>query len=229
MTQDRIDKLIEISGLYYIAGNGITIFEEVDARFCSGERVAITGPHGIGKTTLIRLFLRLDKPQKGKICLFGEDIGMLERPELDRLRQRIGVVLEDSGIVSNLKVIENVILPLQYHTEMTSDNIMERAVFLLDYVGYSGDIWALPGPLPSYTKKTIALARAISLDPAIMIYDMLLEGLDAVQSSEMLGLVDKFHKEKKDRLSIMTINDERDIKEITLDRILRIENRRILE
>ncbi|MBI5745615.1 MAG: ATP-binding cassette domain-containing protein [Nitrospirae bacterium] len=229
MTQDRIDKLIEISGLYYIAGNGIVIFEGVDAGFYSGERVAITGPHGLGKTTLIRLFLGLDKPQKGTICLFGEDIGMLERPELDGLRQGIGVVLEDSGIVSNLKVVENVMLPLQYHTEMTSDNIMERAVFLLDHVGYRGDIWALPGPLPSYTKKTIAFARAISLDPAIMIYDMLLEGLDAVQSSEMLGLVDKFHKEKKDRLSIMTINDERDIKEITLDRILRIENRRILE
>lgn len=223
-----MDKLIEISDLYYESDNGIVIFEGVDVEFYEGEMVAIIGSHGSGKTSLIRLFLGLIKPQRGKIYLFDKDAGELERSELKRLRQRIGVVLEDAGIISNLKVIENVMLPLQYHTDMTLDYIMERAVFLLDHLGYRGDIWALPGPMPSYTKKTIALARAISLDPTIMIYDMLLEGLDLVQGSKILGFVNKFHKEKEERLSIMTVNDEKDIKDITLDRILRIEDRRII-
>lgn len=229
MTRDRTYKLIEIKDLYHVAGNGVVIFEGVDVEFYSGERVAIIGPHGSGKTALIRLFLGLDKPKRGGIYLFGKDAGALERSELDRHRQNIGVILEDAGIVSNLKVIENVMLPLQYHTDIASDNIMERAISLLDYVGYRGDIWSLPGPLPAYTKKRVALARAMSLDPTIMLYDMLLEGLDDTQSSAMLGLVDKFHMDKKERLSIMTVNNEKDIKEITLDRILRIENRRILE
>lgn len=221
-------KLIEIRGLHSIGDEGIVLFEEADAEFCSGESIAIIGPHDQGKTRLMRLFLGLDKPQRGKVYLFGKDTGMLERSELDSLRQEIGVVFEDAALISNLKVIENVMLPLQYHTDMASDNIIEKGIFLLNYVGYKGDIWDLPGPLPFYTKKMIALARAMALNPAIMIYDRLLKGLDVYQGSQILRLVNEFHKERDDRLSIVITNDEGDIKDIALDRILRIEDRRIL-
>ena len=221
-------KLIEIDGLCYSGSNGFAIFEGVDAGFHTGERVAIIGPHGSGKTTLMRLFLGLDMPQKGRVYLFGEDTGRIKRSGLDILKKRIGSVFEDSGIISNLKVIENVMLPLQYHTNMTNETILERGISLLNQVGFNGNIWDLPGHLPAFTKKTIALARAMALDPMIMLYDMVLEGLDFRQTHEVLGFIDKFHKEKDDRLSIMTFNNERDLKEIPLDRVLRIEDKRIL-
>lgn len=221
-------KLIEIKGLCYAAGSGAAIFEDVDAEFYEGERVAIIGPLGSGKATLLRLLLGLEKPQQGRISLFGKDIGTFERSEIDMLRQDIGVVFENAALISNLKVIENVMLPIQYHTSLPADAIMERTVSLLHSVGYRGDMWELPGPLPSYTKKSIALARAMALDPVIMIYDRLMEGLDASQSLQLLKFVEEFHRNKKNRLSIMIANDERDVKDTMMpDRILKIENRRI--
>lgn len=221
-------KLIEIRDLHSIGDDGTVFFAEAHAEFCSGESVAIIGPHDQGKTGLMRLFLGLDRPQRGRVFIFGMDIGMLERSELDRLRQEIGVVFEDATLISNLKVIENVMLPLQYHTDMASDNILKKGIFLLNYVGYKGDIWDLPGPLSFYTKKIIALARAMALNPAIMIYDRPLKGLDVYHGSQILRFVNEFHKGREDRLSIVIANDEEDVKDIALDRILRIENRRIL-
>lgn len=223
-----MSKLIEIKNLCYATGSGAAIFEGVDAEFYQGERVAIIGPLGSGKALLLRLILGLEKPQHGNIRLFDKDIGALELSEIDILRQGIGVVFENAALISNLKVIENVMLPIQYHTNLAYDVIVERAVSLLLSVGYKGDIWELPGPLPSYTKKSIALARAMALDPAIMIYDRLMEGLDEQQSLQLLKFVDEFHKAKKDRISIMIANDEMDIKDITVDRMLRIENRRLV-
>ncbi len=224
-----MSKLIEIKGLYYATGSGAAIFEDVDAEFYQGERVAIVGPLGSGKATLLRLLLGLEKPQQGRISLLGKDIGTLERQEIDMLRQDIGVVFENSALISNLKVIENVMLPIQYHTDLAADAIMERALSLLYSVGYRGDMWELPGPLPSYTKKSIAIARAMALDPVIMIYDRLMEGLDVYQGLEILRFVDGFHKDRKDRLSVMIANDERDVRDIMPDSVLRIENRRIVK
>ncbi|MBI3754893.1 MAG: ATP-binding cassette domain-containing protein [Deltaproteobacteria bacterium] len=119
-----MSKLIEIKGLYYATGSGAVIFEEVDAEFYEGEMAAIIGPLGSGKATLLRLLLGLEKPQQGRICLFGKDIGTFERSEIDMLRQDIGVVFENSALISNLKVVENVMLPIQYHSDLPADAIM---------------------------------------------------------------------------------------------------------
>lgn len=224
----KMSKLIEIKGLDYALDNGTILFEDVDAELYEGERVSIIGPLGSGKATLLRLFLGLERPKRGSVFLFGRDIGLLQRVELDSLRRNIGVVFENAAVISNLKVIENVMLPLQYHTKLISDSIMERAFFLLSHMGYKGDIWTLPGPLPSYTKKIIALARAMALNPVIMIYDRILEGLDTHQSLQLLGFIDEFYRSKKGRLSIMIANDERDLKDAAIDRTFRIENRRIV-
>ena len=145
------------------------------------------------------------------------------------MRQRIGVIFEDAAVISNLKVVENVMLPLQYHTDFSESDMMERAVHLLNYVGYRGDIWSLPGSLPFYTKKAIAMARAMALDPLIVLYDRLTEGLDSYQSLQLLRFVDEFHKkEEKNRLSVIIVNDEGDIRDMKLDRVFRIENRKII-
>ena len=225
-----MSKLIEIKDLYYIypADNNV-IFEGASAEFNSGEKVAIIGQLGSGKTTLLKLILGLERPTRGSILILGNDIGSFRRSRLDKMRRNMGVVFEDISLISNLKVIENVALPLQYHTRLAEKSIMERAVFLLKFVGYRGDIWALPGTLPFYTKKIVAIARAMALEPAIMIYDRLLEGLDSLQSVQVLRFVDEFHKQKTQRLSIMVANDEKDVKDFAPARILRIDNRRLIK
>src|SRR4030067_890353 len=139
------------------------------------------------------------------------------------------IVFEDVSVISNLKVVENVMLPLQYHTDFSESDMMERAVRLLNYVGYRGDIWSLPGSLPFYTKKAIAMTRAMALDPLIVLYYRLTEGLDSYQSLQLLRFVDEFHKkEDKNRLSVIIVNDEGDIRDMKLDRVFRIENRKII-
>ena len=221
-------KLIEIKGLYYAEASGNIIFEDVDAEFCGGEKIAVIETHGSGNAQLLKLLLGIEKPQMGGIYLFGNDVGTLDSSEIDILRRGIGVVFENASLISNLKVIENVMLPLQYHSNLTPDAIMKRAVLLLESVRYKGGMWELPGPLSFYTKKIIAFARAIALDPDIMIYDRLLEGLDSYQSLEILRMIHGFHKAKKNRLSIMIVNDARDVRSIMPDRILRIVNRRFI-
>lgn len=220
-----MSKPIEIKGLYYAEAH---VFEDVDAEFCEGEKIAIIETPGSSNSQLLKLLLGIEKPQMGVVYLFGNDVGILDSSEIDILRKGIGVVFENASLISNLKVIENVMLPLQYHTNLTPDAIMKRAILLLGSVGYKGDIWELPGPLPFYTKKIIALARGIALDPDIMIYDRLMEGLDAYQSLDMLRMVNGFHKAKKNRLSIMIVNDARDVRSIMPDRTLRIVNRRFI-
>jgi ABC-type transporter Mla maintaining outer membrane lipid asymmetry ATPase subunit MlaF len=218
-------KPIEIKGLYYAEAH---VFEDVDAEFCEGEKIVIIETPGSGNSQLLKLLLGIEKPHMGKVFLFGKDAGILDSSEINILRRGIGVVFENTALISNLKVIENVMLPLQYHTNISPDTIMKRAAMILESVGYTGDMWELPGPLPFYTKKIIAFARGIALDPDIMIYDRLLEGLDSYQGLEMLRMANGFHKAKKNRLTIMIVNDARDVQSITPDRTLRIVNRRFI-
>jgi phospholipid/cholesterol/gamma-HCH transport system ATP-binding protein len=220
-----MSNLIEIKGLYYTP-----VFDGVDAKLNAGEKIAIIGPLGSGKSLLMKLMLGLERPERGKVYIFGKDSESLKQQEIYRLRQGIGVVSEKAALISNLKVVENVMLPLQYHTYLRKQEIMERAVSLLRYVGYRGDMWELPGPLIVYTKKSVAMARAMALDPAMMIYDGLVEGLDSIQGQQLLKFADEFHRQNaKDRLSIMMVNDENDLMGMPVDRILRIENRRIVQ
>lgn len=218
---------IKLENIGYSIG-GRMLFNGLNAEFNLGEKVAIVGEAGSGRSDLFNLLAGLTAPDTGSVYIFDVDINKIGPAELDNLRKRIGFVSQNAVLISNLKVIQNVILPLQYHTDLTDEAIMERGLGLLTQAGYNEDIWALPAVLPPFKKKEVAFARAMALNPDIMIYDRFLEGLDHRQQEFMIGLIEDTHTSGTHRLSIFTANDVEEIKGISIDRIFRIKDKTLV-
>lgn len=208
--------------------NGRILFKGLNAEFHPGEKVAIVGEAGSGRSDLLNLLMGLAAPDAGNIYIFGMDINGIGPLELDNIRRRIGFISQDAGLISNLKVIENVTLPLSYHTDLPDETIMKQGLGLLKWVGYNEDIWVLPALLPAFKKKEIAFARAMVLDPDIVIYDRFLEGLDYRQREFMIRLIEDTHGSGVQRLSIFTANDVEEIKGINLGRIFKIKDKMLV-
>ncbi|MEK7850439.1 MAG: ATP-binding cassette domain-containing protein [Deltaproteobacteria bacterium] len=218
---------IKLENIGYSIG-GRVLFSGLSAEFNLGEKVGIVGEAGSGRSDLLNLLSGLTAPDTGSIYILDMDINRIGSLELDSLRKRIGFVFQNAVLISNLKVIQNVILPLQYHTDLTDEAIMERGLGLLTRAGYNEDIWALPALLPPFKKKEVAFARAMALNPDIMIYDRFLEGLDYRQREFMIGLIEDTHGSGVQRLSIFTANDVEEIKGISLDRIFMIKDKTLV-
>lgn len=219
---------IKLENLSYSIDNRV-LFRGINAEFYPGEKIAIVGEHGSGRSDLLNLITGMAAPDSGLVYIFDIDINRITLLELDNLRKRIGFIFQNAALISNLKAIENVTLPLRYHTDMSEDEIFERGLHLLRQVGYDEDVWTLPGFLPVFKKKGVALARAMALDPEIMIYDRFLEELDIRQREFIIRLIEKSHASGTKRLSIFTSNDAEEIKGIRFDRILKIKNNLLVE
>lgn len=218
---------IKLENIGYSINDRI-LFHGLNADLNLGEKVGIVGEAGSGRSDLLNLLSGLTAPDIGSVYIFDMDINKIGLLELDSLRKRIGFVFQNAVLISNLKVIQNVILPLQYHTELTDEVILERGLGLLKWAGYNEDIWALPAVLPPFKKKEVALARAMALNPDIMIYDRFLEGLDYRQREFMIGLIEDTHGPGMQRLSIFTANDVEEIRGISIDRIFRIKDKTLV-
>jgi phospholipid/cholesterol/gamma-HCH transport system ATP-binding protein len=117
--------------------------------------------------------------EDGKIVLLGREPGDLSRQELCSLRSRVGIVHPGGGLISNLKVLENVTLPLLYHSPESGRGIAERAIAALEQAGYRGNLFELPGRLSAFQRRVTGFARAIAMDPDLVVYDRLTDGLYA--------------------------------------------------
>ncbi len=189
-----------------------------------GETVLITGLMDTYDVAFINLLLGVTSLPNGGISVFGEESISVET------RQKIGVVFEDATLISNLKVVENVELPMQYHTNLSDYDIMEKALLLLDKIGYRDNIWRLPGTLPFYVRKKVALARAMALDPAIVIYDSIYKGLYEHELRQLIDNIIEFNKEAPHRLSIfLTSNEQHNALKDTNIKFDRIINLRVIE
>lgn len=205
------------------------LFDGLKAEFYAGEKVAVIGEVGSGRSDLLNLITGLASPSSGSVNIFGVDISRIGPQGLDGVRKRMGVVSQTAALISNLKVIENVILPLLYHTGISSEDILRQGNELLKRVGYDEDIWILPGLLPVFKKKEVSLARALALDPEIMVYDRFLEGLDSRQKGFMASLADEVHSSRVNRLSIFMSNDMEEISGLKMNRILKIREKTLIE
>lgn len=157
----------------------------------------------------MRLMLGLARPLSGRVTLLGEDLGDASEKKLNALRRQVGVVYPAGGLVSNLKVWENLVLPLEYFSLYPAKEIEERGMAALERVGYSGGLMELPGHLSLYGRKQVGLARVLLLEPRLAVYDELLTGLSGEQRSNMIRIVEAFHRESPGRTSLfLTANDE---------------------
>jgi len=151
---------------------------------------------------LVRVLTGLTRLQEGQVLVLGRDLGLLSRDGQDEVRRRIGIVYPDGGLISNLKVLENVTLPVLYHTGESSREIERRAIALLDRFGCREVLFELPGNLSASRRRRAGFARAFALEPEVIVYHWREGGLDMEERELFLREAVAFHGEALGRTSI---------------------------
>lgn len=167
----------------------------------------------------------LKKPDEGKVLIFGHDLSAVSEKETVGLLRRIGLVRQDGGLISNLKVWENIVLPLEYHTGRVSEGAEERIVSIFTRLGKSSRetgalMGMLCGSLPVYEKRLIGAVRAMLMDPDLIIYDSPFEGLDVQTAQRLAKVTEDFQTGKADRSSLYISSDPQSLKDVKSDIIL---------
>ena len=206
---DNSENLIEIRDLKYSRGPR-AIFDGLNLTIKRGEITAIMGPSGTGKTTLLRLITRQLIPQQGAIYIDGVDIANLSQTELYRLRQRFGMLFQNGALLTDLSVFENVAFPLREHTKLSQRLIRHIVLTKLHAVGLRGAAGMMPAELSGGMARRVALARAMVMDPDILIYDEPFVGLDPIS----MGVIVRLVRRMNDALDITSIVVSHDVEEI---------------
>lgn len=206
-----MDNLVEISNLHF-SRNERPIFDGVDIVIPRGKVTAIMGPSGTGKTTLLRLIGAQLQPTKGNVVVEGKVIHQLNRHDLYQARKRMGMLFQSGGLFTHLNVFENVAFPLREHTKLSEDMIRSSVLIKLQMVGLRGARDLMPSELSGGMARRVALARAIALDPALIMYDEPFSGQDPIS----MGVLVKLIRTLNDALGLTSIIVSHDVQE-TLD------------
>lgn len=171
----------------YFRGN--QVLHDINLEVPQGEIMVIIGPSGSGKSTLLRLIVGLLKPTSGKIWINGQEISRLSEDNLNKLRLRIGMVFQYSALFDSMTVGENVAFGLREHTDMSEEEIGKVVRRKLRMVGLFGKENLMPNELSGGMKKRVSLARAIAINPEILLYDEPTAGLDPIMSGKIDRLI----------------------------------------
>lgn len=156
---------------------------------------------------LARLLMGVTLPLSGDVAVLGEALTALDELPLMQLRSRIGLVFAKGGLISNLKVWENLFLPVQYHNLPLPGDPIAAGAAVLERVGYQGGRLTLPGLLSHFERKQVLLARAMLMNPEVVIYDSLFLGLNLHERNRLVDIVVDFHRERAGRTSIFLTSD----------------------
>ena len=165
------------------------ILDCVSLQVQRGEILVVIGPSGAGKSTLLRLMIGLLKPDAGQIWVDGREISHLDEDELNKIRRNMGMVFQYSALFDSMTVGENVAFGIRQHTKMPEEEILRVIRRTLRMVGLMGRENAMPSQLSGGMKKRVSLARAIALNPKIVLYDEPTSGLDPVMSATINRLI----------------------------------------
>ena len=165
------------------------ILDDVSLQVHRGEILVVIGPSGSGKSTLLRLMIGLLKPDSGQIWVDGREISHLDEDELNKIRRNMGMVFQYSALFDSMTVGENVAFGIRQHTKMPEEEILRVIRRTLRMVGLMGRETAMPSELSGGMKKRVSLARAIALNPKIVLYDEPTSGLDPVMSATINRLI----------------------------------------
>jgi len=201
--------VVRVRGLDYSAG-GRQIFSGLDLDVARGSVTAIMGPSGTGKTTLLRLITGQVLADAGEVLVDGEEVGRLDREGLYALRRRMGMLFQNGALLTDLDVYENVAFPLREHTRLPEALVRNIVLTKLQAVGLRGAARLRPHELSGGMGRRVALARAIVMDPEILVYDEPFVGLDPIS----LGVVLRLIRELNDALGITSIVVSHDVREI---------------
>ena len=187
------------------------IFDGLDLAIPRGSITAIMGPSGTGKTTLLRLITGQLHASQGEVAVDGRNVATLPRAELYALRRRMGMLFQNGALLTDLDVFENVAFPLREHTRLPERLIRTLVLTKLHAVGLRGAARLMPQQLSGGMARRVALARAIVMDPDILIYDEPFAGLDPIS----MGVVMRLIRSLNDALGISSIVVTHDVREIS--------------
>jgi phospholipid/cholesterol/gamma-HCH transport system ATP-binding protein len=174
-----------------------------------GQVVAIMGGSGCGKTTILRLIGGQLRPQRGRVLVGGRSVPDLDREALYAMRREIGMLFQFGALFTDLSVFENVAFPLREHTELTEDLVRDLVLMKLNAVGLRGSAALKPSELSGGMARRVALARAIALDPMLVMYDEPFAGLDPIS----LGVVGQLIRKLNDALGSTSVVVTHDVYE----------------
>lgn len=187
------DTIINIRGLTFRRGSR-AIFDEVDLQIPRGKVTAIMGPSGTGKTTLLKLIGGQLRPDAGQILLDDANIPTLSRGELFIARERMGMLFQSGALFTDMSVFENVAFPIRVHTDLADDMVRDIVLMKLQAVGLRGAAELMPSELSGGMARRVALARAIALDPDIVMYDEPFTGQDPIAMGVLVNLIRRLNQ-----------------------------------
>ena len=203
------ETVVEVRDVAYSVG-GRSIFERLNLVARRGRITAIMGPSGTGKTTLLRLITGQVRADSGTIVVNGRELSTMSGREIFAMRRRMGMLFQNGALLTDLDVYENVAFPLREHTDLPERLIRRLVLMKLHAVGLRGAYRLEPSELSGGMARRVALARAIVMDPEILIYDEPFVGLDPIS----LGVILRLVREMNEALGITSIVVSHDVHEL---------------
>jgi phospholipid/cholesterol/gamma-HCH transport system ATP-binding protein len=190
------------------------------------ETLAVLGRSGTGKSVLLKLLIGLQAPDSGSICIRGQDISNLPVRELNEIRKHIGFLFQQSALYDSLTLEQNVLFPMTRHSRAPEKEQVDRARGLLSSLGMSKDFEKLPGQISGGMQKRVGLARALALDPDILLFDEPTSGLDPITAAEISNLIADL-KKKRRMTGIVVTHDLRGAR-VFADRVVLLDKGKIV-
>jgi phospholipid/cholesterol/gamma-HCH transport system ATP-binding protein len=201
--------LVDIQNLTFKRDERV-IYDDISLSIPKGKVTAIMGPSGIGKTTLLRLIGGQLKPNSGKIIFDGQDIPTLSRRELYEARKRMSMLFQSGALFTDMSVYDNIAFPMREHSTLSESLIEKMVLMKLEAVGLRGARDLAPGELSGGMARRVALARAIALDPELILYDEPFAGQDPIS----MGVIVRLIKDLSDALGLTSIVVSHDVTEV---------------
>ncbi|WP_417344974.1 ATP-binding cassette domain-containing protein [Ferrimonas sp.] len=206
---DTQHNLIEVEGLTFSRGSR-RIFKGLDLVIPKGKVTAIMGPSGIGKTTLLKLIGGQLQPDSGRVLFDGEDLHQAGRQDLFKMRRRMSMLFQSGALFTDMSVYDNIAFPLREHTQLSESLIRKLVLMKLEAVGLRGAAGLMPSELSGGMQRRAALARAIALEPELVMYDEPFAGQDPISMAVLVKLI----KELGQSLELTSVVVSHDVQEV---------------
>lgn len=203
------ENLVEVKNLTFKRGERV-IYDNLNLQVQKGKVTAIMGPSGIGKTTLLRLIGGQILPERGEILFDGQDICQANNKTLYQMRQRMGMLFQSGALFTDLSTFDNVAFPIREHTRLPEELIRKLVLMKLEAVGLRGAAQLMPSELSGGMARRAALARAIALDPDLIMYDEPFTGQDPISMGVIVELIKKLNQ----ALNLTSIVVSHDVTEV---------------
>ncbi|MDP7593578.1 MAG: phospholipid ABC transporter ATP-binding protein MlaF [Litorilituus sp.] len=205
----KSDNLVKISHLTFKRGDRV-IYDDISLSIPKGKVTAIMGPSGIGKTTLLRLIGGQIRPESGQILFDGKDIPKLSRKDLYDVRKRMSMLFQSGALFTDMNVYDNIAFPIREHSNIPEAIIEKIVLMKLEAVGLRGARALQPSELSGGMARRVALARAIALDPELILYDEPFAGQDPIS----MGVIVRLIRSLSDALGLTSVVVSHDVQEV---------------